>query len=381
MNYLRTAIELEAPEELPFPIRHNLSESAISDQTLASLGITIPPSLCLTYPPHTGSLPIRAHVASSSGGTLTAEDVLVTSGASTALFIVMTALLRKDDHVVVVRPNYAMNVEVPRAIGCEVTCVDLEFGEGWRVDLGRVGAAVQKGRTKLISVCSPNNPTGTVCSGAELRGLAALAKEAGGWLLVDETYSALVDYDSDASGVGMAGEMIPPAASLGAHVIGVSSMSKAYGVPGIRIGWLTATDSVLKEKFLAAKEQICISGSVLDELVAEQVLAQSKELLARTAADVRRRRDRVARWVEEEREWVEWVRPEAGVMCFVRLKRVPEGGAAAFYKTLLERHGVYVGPGRWFECEERLFRLGYGWPTWEDLEGGLDAISKALREG
>ncbi|KAM4054536.1 aminotransferase class I and II domain-containing protein [Hirsutella rhossiliensis] len=372
MNYQRMAIEKEAPEEVGAVIKYNLSESAISDQTPESLSITIPPALVLTYTEHRGSRKIRSLVAQASGGSLTPDDVLVTAGASTSLFIVNTALLGPKDHIVVTRPNYATNLEVPRSIGCDITYIDLEFELQFCLNVDRIAAAIRPGITKLISICSPNNPTGTVCKASEIQSLASLAKEKQCYLLVDETY---LDLNYDSSGENA----IPTAASLGNHVITVSSMSKAYGVPGIRIGWLITSNPLLQGTFLAAKEQISISGSVLDELAAEQVLSRRAELLPKTIADMRRRRDRVASWVDEESELVEWVRPEAGVMCFIKMKKDPAGGTQAFYTRLLEKHGVYVGRGTWFERDDRFFRLGYGWPTWEDLETGLNGISKALR--
>ncbi|KAF4509158.1 hypothetical protein G6O67_005450 [Ophiocordyceps sinensis] len=370
MNYQRMVIEKEAPEEVGAVIKYNLSESAISDQTLASLGITIPQDLILTYTEHKGSGKIRSLVAEASGGSLTPDDVLVTAGASTSLFIVNTSLLGPKDHIVVMRPNYATNLEVPRSIGCDITFVDLEFESQFRLDVDRIAEEIRPGTTKLVSICSPNNPTGTMCTASEIRSLVALTKEEGCYLLVDETYSDLA-YDADRT---------QAAACLGSHVITVSSMSKAYGVPGIRIGWLITTDPRLQESFLAAKEQISISGSVLDELVAEQVLSRRADLLAKTVADMRRRRDRVAGWVDGESDLLEWVRPEAGVMGFIKMKKDAPGGTRGFYARLLEKHGVYVGRGTWFEREDRFFRLGFGWPTWEALETGLEAISKALRE-
>jgi len=386
MQYQRMTIEKEAPEEVGVSIQYNLSESAVSDQTLDSLGIKIPSSTVLTYTEHMGSHGIRSLVAQSYHGSVTAEDVLVTAGASTALFIINTALLGPHDHVVVTRPNYATNLEIPRSIGCGITFVDLEFESQFRVDAGRIAAAIRPGATKLISICSPNNPTGTRCGASELRSLASLAKEAGCRLLVDETYADL-DYAStreddgdndDGDPQGGDGKMLR-GAELGGHVITVSSMSKAYGVPGIRIGWLTATDPALMERFLAAKEQISISGSVLDELVAEQILARRGELLPGIIADMRRRRDLVDAWVEQQRELVDWVKPKAGATCFIKIKRIPDGGVEAFYQRLLHGYGVYIGRGSWFERDDKFFRLGYGWPTWDELKIGLRAISEAMR--
>lgn len=376
MNYQRMAIEKEAPEEVGVVIKYNLSESAISDQTLKSLNITFPPDTALTYAEHKGSHEIRRLVAQPSGGLIDPEDVLVTAGASMSLFIIKSALLSPQDHVIVTRPNYATNLEIPRSIGCDITFIDLEFESEYRLDIDSVAAAIRPGVTKLISICSPNNPTGTMCTTPELRSLASLAKENGCYLLVDETYSALKYPSESADGV----ISIPSAASFGDHVISVSSLSKAYGVPGIRIGWLTTTNVGLQEKFLAAKEQIAICGSVLDELAAQQILSRQAELLPITIVDMRKRRDRVASWVAEESEWLDWVRPEAGVMCFIKIKKEPVGGIETFYTRLLEKHGVYIGRGGWFERDDSFFRLGYGWPTWQELEQGLCGISKALRE-
>ncbi|KAI0545622.1 putative aspartate aminotransferase [Xylaria curta] len=370
MHYQRMTIEKEAPEEVGVVIKYNLSESAVSDQTLDSLGIKIPSDTVLTYTEHKGSHKIRSLVAETCKGSVTAEDVLVTAGASTSLFIIKTAILGSQDHVVITRPNYATNLEIPRSIGCDITFVDLDFESQFQLDVDRIAEAVRPGATRLISICSPNNPTGAMCSASELRSLAAIAKEAGCYLLIDETYADL-GYSEDSK--------VPRGAELGSHVITVSSMSKAYGVPGIRVGWLVTTDSTLMERFLAAKEQISISGSVIDELVAEQILAQRARLLQATISDMRCRRDFVGAWVEQHRDLIDWVKPEAGVMCFIKIKCSLDGGLKAFYKRLLDKHGVYIGRGSWFERDDSFFRLGYGWPTWEELQTGLKAIVQELR--
>ena len=376
MNYQRMVIEKEAPEEVGAIIKYNLSESAISDQTLDSLQISIPPDIVLTYTEHQGSQKLRDLIARTSNGVLSANDVLVTAGASTSLFIITTALLGPKDHLVVSRPNYATNLEIPRSIGCDITFVDLEFQSQFRMDVDRIAAAIRPGSTKLISVCSPNNPTGAKCSVREMRALASLSREHGCYLLVDETYKDLDHAAFQKQPV----EEVPYSACLGDQVISVSSMSKAYGVPGIRVGWLISTDQGLQEAFLAGKEQISISGSVIDELVAEQILSRRNEILSQTVAEMRRRRDLVAGWVEENSALVEWVKPEAGVMCLIRLKNTPAAGALAFYDKLLREQGVYVGRGGWFEMDDLHFRLGYGWPTWEDLKTGLEILIESLRQ-
>jgi aspartate/methionine/tyrosine aminotransferase len=358
-------IEVESPEELGYGnIRNNLSESSIRDRSLSDLGLTIP-DLTLLYGEHRGSPRLRSLIVADDAG-LDAADVLVTSGAATALFIVSTALLAAGDHLVVVRPNYATNLETPRAIGCSVSVIDLAYEDGFRLDLDRVAAAMTP-RTRLVSVTYPHNPSGVMLGEAELRRLVALTAGRNCHLLVDETYRDL-SYDG----------RMPLAASLGEHVISVSSLSKAYGVPGIRVGWLIAGDPRLQELFLAAKEQINLTGSVIDEWVAEQILARRDGLLAPTLAEMRERRQLVADWIAAE-PLLEWVPPRGGVVCFPHMRSEPAGGTAAFYRRLLEKHGTYVGPGHWFEMPDRFFRLGYGWPTRSELEEGLEAISHSLR--
>jgi aspartate/methionine/tyrosine aminotransferase len=358
-------IEVESPEEYGYArIRYNLSESSIADRRLSDLGLTIP-DMPLLYGEHRGRERLRELIAAEGEG-LTAADVLVTTGAAGALFIIATALLAKDDHLVVIRPNYATNLETPRAIGCEVTHIDLAFEDGFRIDLDRVAAALTP-RTKVISVTCPHNPTGVMLTEPELRALVDLAAKQGCRLLVDETYRDL-SFDGP----------LPLAASLGPHVISVSSLSKAYGVPGIRTGWVITRDPALQELFLAAHEQINICGSVIDEWIAEQVMEKRAAMLAPTLTEMRRRLALVSDWMAGE-ELLEWVKPSGGVVCFPRMKAAPPGGADAFYRRLLESHGAYVGPGHWFEMPDAYFRLGYGWPTAAELEAGLEAISSALR--
>lgn len=365
MRYVRMPIEVESPEEYGYGlIRYNLSESSVADRSLSSLGLVVP-DLTLLYGAHRGGDELRRLIAAGGDG-LSPDDVLVTTGAAGALFIIATALLGKDDHLVVVRPNYATNLETPRAIGCPVSIVDLEFDAGFTVDVGAIEQAMTPW-TKLVSVTCPHNPTGTMMSETELRALVALTRKHGCLLLVDETYRDL-SFDGP----------LPLAASLGEHVIGVSSLSKAYGVPGIRLGWIVCRDPRLQETFLAAKEQISICGSVVDEWIGEQILSRRATILEPTLAEMRRRKSLVADWMAGE-DRLDWVPPAGGVVCFPRMREEPAGGTEAFYRRLLGEHGCYVGPGHWFERPDTFFRLGYGWPTAAELEGGLLAISAALR--
>jgi aspartate/methionine/tyrosine aminotransferase len=364
MRYVRMPIEVESPEEIGYNrIRYNLSESSITDQRLSDLGLLLP-DLPLVYNEHRGSESLRNLIIDGVAG-LSAADVLITEGAAGALFIVSTALLSTKDHLVVVRPNYATNLETPRAIGCDISFLDLSFDQGFKLDIAALRGLVRP-ETKVISITCPHNPTGVMLSEPELHQIVDLARENGSILVVDETYR---DLSMDAA--------LPLAASLGSHVISVSSMSKAYGVPGIRLGWLITSNPKLQEIFLAAKEQITICGSVLHEWIGENILRNRTAILDPRLKEMHRRRQTIEDWLHGE-DLLEWVRPSGGVVCFPRMREIPPGGTDAFYKRLME-HGTYVGPGHWFEMPDTYFRIGYGWPSASELENGLDGISQALR--
>lgn len=132
MNYTRMVIEKEAPEEYGYDrIRYNLSESSIADQKLSDIGLSLP-DLTLFYGEHRGDKELRALIAAQDA--VSPDDVLVTAGAAGALFIISTSLLSQSDHLVVIRPNYATNIETPRAIGCAISFVDLAFDEGFAIE-------------------------------------------------------------------------------------------------------------------------------------------------------------------------------------------------------------------------------------------------------
>src|SRR6201996_8116350 len=214
MRYVRMPIEVESPEEYGYgKIRYNLSESSVADRTISSLGLTIP-DLTLLYNGHRGSDRLRELFVAGEPN-VSADDVLVTGGAAGALFIAATTILGPDDHLVVVRPNYATNLETPRAIGCGQTEIDLRFDDGFALDPERVAAAITPA-TRLVSVTCPHNPTGTMFDLATLDRLIEITRQAGVYLLVDETYRDLT-FDG----------MLPLAVSRAEHAISVASLSKA----------------------------------------------------------------------------------------------------------------------------------------------------------
>jgi aspartate/methionine/tyrosine aminotransferase len=362
-------IEIESPEQLGYDtITNNLSESSVADRRLGDLDLDLDlDDLLLCYGDHLGHPPLREAIADPLDD-VGVDDVMVTPGAAAALFCTATALLGPGDHAVVMRTNYATNLETPRAIGAEVDVVDLSFDDRWSLDVDRVAASTRPGVTKLISVTCPHNPTGTMLAADDLQRLVEVAERAGAILLVDETYRDLSH-----------GTPTPSAVELSSRAVVVSSMSKAYGLPGLRVGWAICRDPALAETLLAAKEQIVICGATIDEAIAGEVLGARDRVLPPIVADVRERLALVRAWITDH-DVFEWVEPTGGVVGLVRVRPGVELDVDRFYATLLDDLGTYVGPGHWFELDDRHFRLGFGWPTLDRLSAGLGALSAAAAD-
>lgn len=365
MRYQRMPIEIEAPEGLGYEnIDCNLSESSFADQNLRDLGIHLD-DLVLFYGDHKGKPELREIIAQE--GNFSPDAVLITSGAATALFIIATSLLEKGDHLIVAKTNYATNIETPRTIGANISYLNLRFEDGFDFDITTLEKQITA-NTKLISLTYPHNPTGVMISEEKLCAVIELVERKGICLLLDETYREMSFTTK-----------LPIAASLSDRVISVSSMSKAYGLPGIRIGWIVCKNTALMETFLAAKEQICITNSVIDEEIALQYLLKKETLFQPVRATILTNFALVKSFMAHQ-SMLEWIEPQGGCVCFPRVKSTISVNMDEVYDTLLSQYKTYVGKGHWFEEDKRYMRVGYGWETPEKLHRGLDNILKAIKE-
>ncbi|MEP7291740.1 MAG: aminotransferase class I/II-fold pyridoxal phosphate-dependent enzyme, partial [Chloroflexota bacterium] len=189
MRYRRMPIEVESPEQLGYStIEYNLAESSVRDINLRDVNVDLK-NLVLFYGEHKGITKLREAIREESK-IITTDDVLVTTGAATALFIVSTTLLNPSDHLVVIRPNYGTNLETPRAFKCGISIIDLKFEENFEINIDEVRKAIQP-NTKLISITNPHNPSGKLFSEKIIHELVQLAEEKNCRLLVDETYRDL----------------------------------------------------------------------------------------------------------------------------------------------------------------------------------------------
>ena len=366
MFYKRMPIEKESPEETGYDnITCNLAESSVTDLKFNELNVELD-QLKLEYIPHRGNAALRKLIIENIPG-LQENNVLLTNGAAGALFIINTSLLTSQDHLIIVKPNYATNINVPRAIDCDISLIDLKFEEGWQLNIEKIKNEITSD-TRLISITTPHNPTGVVMSEQEIDALIAIAEEKNIYLLVDETYRDTCFKTP-----------YPLAASKSKSVITVSSLSKAYGLPGLRMGWLIAQDETLIERFLAGKEMIYISNSALDEEVAYQFYKQKEKFAEIINKNAMNNFQLLKDWLQKETR-LECVLPQGGVVSLPRIKANIQIDTAKFYEILMNKYKTMVGPGHWFEMPDTYMRIGFGWPDATTFETGLQNISKAMDE-
>lgn len=328
------------------PCRYDLGESTSPPLRLGSLltpGLL--DDLAIGYGTTPGSPALRTVVAKDLG--VDADEVLLTPGGVAGMFLLAMVTCEAGDHAVVATPCFPPAVSVLNSLRASVSTVPLSFDAGYRLDVPAVVAAVRP-TTRLVSVASPQNPSGVRLAARDLAdlvaGVAAVAPDA--VVLVDETYR-----DGAYDGVPA-----PSAASLGPSVVTCSSLSKAYGAPGLRVGWLTATAPALYERLRRAKFTTLITGSGVDELLALEVLRQRDSVLGSRREALGFALATLTSWVSEVPS-LELLRPDAGALCCLRLR--PEVSVSRFYAALAARD-VRVGRGSWFFESDRVFRLGFG---------------------
>ncbi len=365
MKYVRMPIEIESPEELGYEkIKYNLTESSVTDMILGNINIDLS-KLILCYGSHLGKTELRELISNEYN--LKPENVMLTVGAASALFIINTSLLNHDSHIVVMRPNYGTNIETPKALKCQISYLDLDFNNGFKLDIEKLKSMITK-YTKLISLTYPHNPTGVTLTDKELKEVINIVEENNCYLLFDETYRDM--------------SFIPKttlAATLSDNVISISSVSKAYGLPGIRMGWLICQNKELMNTFLAAKEQIYICNSVVDEEIAYIFLKEKDRHFEKINSHILENFSILENFMNNQ-NYLEWIKPTGGVVCFPKIKDSIKLDIDEFYNVLKNEYSTYVGSGHWFEMDKRFMRIGYGWTDKEQLRQGLNNIISTIEK-
>jgi aspartate/methionine/tyrosine aminotransferase len=314
--------------------------------------------LRLGYTESAGHPLLRAEIARTYR-TVDPDQVLVCSGAQEAIFVVLGAMLGPGDHAVVVWPSYQSLHEVARAAGAEVTLLPLEHDQGWALDLDRLRAAMRP-TTRAVVVNFPHSPTGTLPPRSTLDALVELVEERGAWLVSDEVYR-LLELDP--------AERWPAAVDRSRRALSIGVMTKAFGLGGLRIGWVVCHDQELLGRFAARKDYTTICNSAPSEILALIGLRAADRLLERTMGIVRSNLRQLDDFFTQQSGWIEWVRPRASTVGFPRLRA--DLDADAFTAALVEAERVLLLPGSVFGHPGNHVRLGFGRRDLPDALAGL----------
>ncbi len=294
--------------------------------------------LTLGYTEVRGHPLLREAIASLYEG-LTAQDVIVFAAAQEPIYALANVAVEPGDHVIAVVPTYQSLYEVARSRGADVTLVPLR-SEDWSLDLDAIRAAVRP-NTRLIVLNAPNSPTGSLPSEADLRELFALGPR----VFADEVYRFLEHDPRD---------RIPAAAELGGVSLGV--MSKAFGLAGVRIGWLATRDAGLRERVAAFKHYLTICSAAPSELLATIALRAKDTVLTRSRAIVEANLPVLDDFFARRTDF-SWVRPRAGTTALVQVHR--DGAIDDFARELADAEGVMILPANVFDLPGSAFRVGY----------------------
>lgn len=354
--------------------RYNLAESTTRDLTLRDLVDLVGEDRLLDLPLSYGSAQGLPSLREAIGQHLNVSPAKVLTTQGTALGMAMLALelCAEGSEVLLFRPCFPPAKDMLLGVSAKVRELHLDFSTNFAVDLGKFADALSPA-TALVSIASPQNPTGIVTPPEVLRQmLEVMANRAPkARLFVDETY---IDATYDDC-------RISSAASLDERVIVGSSLSKAHGTPGLRTGWLVLHDAELLERLITAKLNLVVSGSPLDETLAACVLENAGALMAPRRPFLATALRMVETWRSQHSHLVDWVRPQGGALCVMRLRedRFSDEEVRLFWDRLPDRE-LQLAPGTWFGLSAREFRLGFAFLSHEDLEQGLNALGYFLEE-
>lgn len=349
-------------------VRYNLSESGVAPFTLSELqdltGLD-PSDTSLGYGHTEGSPLLRERVAGLYPGA-TANDVLITSGSAEANFIACWRIVNPGDRVVIVTPTYGQAQGLAAGLGAEVVELPLEESLGWQPPPGAAAELIRDG-TRLVVVTNPNNPTGAALSAASTDEIVNAAERVGAWILADEVYA----------GAELAGPVTPTAWGRSSRVVVTASLSKAYGLPGLRIGWLVA-GAGWRDDFWARKDYTTIAPSVLSDRLAAAAMEPTvrKQILSRSRGILNTHLGILSDWIGSTGGVLRFRPPDAGAIALIGYDMNVESAALA--ERLRVEHDTLIVPGSQFG-RDGFFRVGFGYSEMH-LRGGLAGLAALVEE-
>jgi aspartate/methionine/tyrosine aminotransferase len=321
--------------------------------------------LRLGYSEACGSAELRGLIAATYENT-SPDEILITTGAIEANYLLFNELLSAGDRVVAVSPAYQQLHSVAKAIGCDVALWTLRDDGGFRFDLDDLRALVTPG-TRMIVVNSPHNPTGAMLSEEQLREIYALAEELDAWVLSDEAYRWL-----DLPG---SPPLAPPMLNLGPRAISTGTFSKPFGLPGLRIGWIAAPEDVVRRCW-GLRDYISLSPGKLNDALAVVAFRHRDQIVERTRQIVAENLPFAARWFAENANLVSWTPPRGGILALMKYQL--DLPSLELANRLAEDYSVMLAPGSAFGYEGYL-RIGVG-NNPDIFAEGLRQTARCLRD-
>lgn len=290
------------------------------------------------------------------------QDILVHSGAEEAIFNFMNIALEPGDHVIVQAPCYQSLQELPAAIGCEVSLWELRPGaDGWALDMDFLSGAIKK-NTRAVIINSPHNPTGHLLSRQEQKEIIEICRANKILLFADEVYRYLEYREED---------RLPWACDLYEDAVSLGVMSKSFGLPGLRIGWIATRNRSIMNKMAAFKDYTSICNSAPSEFLATIALRHYQQIAGRNLQIIRENLDYIKPFLHEHRDLLTWIPPQAGPIAFPRFNT--EVAVEEIARSLVADRGVLILPGVCYGVDQPHFRLGFGR---RNFKSGWDEFQK-----
>ncbi len=343
-------------------VEYDLSESGVSAMSIRDLlGPTADAETFLGtrlgYPLSEGSEDGRANVAAWYPGAASANVTMV-NGGSEANLLALWTLLDPGDRLAFMVPNYLQGRGLGRHFGRKVDTFKLKLRDGrWDLDLEGLERSVTKA-TKAVMVCNPNNPTGAVLTDDEMNAVVAVADRVGAWIVADEIYRG-AEVDTDVASPTFWGRYD--------RVVVTSGLSKAFGMPGLRSGWVVAPPELIREIWIRHDYTTLTPGMLSDELTAFTMQPEVREnVFARTRGIIRANLPRIEEWISSHDDLLSYARPVAGAIAYARYD-LPIG-STALVDRIREEQSVLLVPGDMFGLKKG-FRVGFGFDVEHTMKG------------
>ena len=280
------------------------------------------------------------------------KDILTFAGAEEGIYVAMKSILSKNDHAIVITPNYQSAETIPSSI-CDVTAVDLDPNDNWNLDISKIKSSIKQ-NTRLISINFPHNPTGKIISKDELNEIIRISRQNDIFLFSDEIYRLM---ERDVS------KRLDQVSDLYEKGISLNGMSKSYGMPGIRLGWVSSKHHGLLDKMERYKHYLSICNSNPNEELTIIALKIRDKIISRTKGIIDTNLKILDKFFKKNENLFDWKIPDGGCIGFPKYKG--KDGVKTFCEKLVKEKSVLLLPSHVYQSEigktpSSNFRIGYG---------------------